>query len=165
VAGATLRRLHDVPASALSPELRGLVAATEPNRARVALGVELIVAELDGADPSWRERAPELAAQAADLVAGGEPEPAPEERRLVHGDFFRANLIATAAGVQVIDWDRLGCGDPAWDVGFLVAAEPAVPQAARDAAGASYGPLPPRAERRLVRHVRCWEVFWALRAL
>lgn len=164
-AAAALRRLHEVDSAALSVELRSLVAATEPNRARIALGVEMLVAELDEADPAWRERAADLAAEVEALLAVGEPRPTPDECTLVHGDYFRANLVASPDGVQVIDWDRFAVGDPAWDIGFVIGAEPGIPDAATESARTAYGRLAPGVEQRLIWHARCWKSFWALRAL
>jgi hypothetical protein len=41
---------------------------------------------------------------------------------LIHGDLRRENLIVTRSGqLKVIDWDLSGLGDPAWDLGSLVA--------------------------------------------
>lgn len=141
-AARVLRRLHSLDPSALSPELGHLVAVTEPNRLRVLRGVEA--------------RDPEAAA-----LLGEEPEP--HETCLVHGDFFSANLLAGGCGLLVIDWDRLSVGDPAWDLGFLVGAEPGVRLLAADAALRAYGPVTPVLRARLEWHTRCWRSFWATR--
>ena len=43
-------------------------------------------------------------------------------RCLIHGDLRRENLMVDAQGaLKVIDWDLSGAGDPAWDVGSVVA--------------------------------------------
>jgi aminoglycoside phosphotransferase (APT) family kinase protein len=47
------------------------------------------------------------------------------DRCLIHGDVRRENWIAertsSRAGVRVIDWELSGSGDPAWDLGSVVA--------------------------------------------
>jgi aminoglycoside phosphotransferase (APT) family kinase protein len=61
------------------------------------------------ADP---ELAPVLSAAAAGYSA----------RCLIHGDLRRENVMVDEAGrLRVIDWDLSGGGDPAWDLGSLVA--------------------------------------------
>lgn len=164
-AASVLRQLHGLSSSSLSAELCGLLAETEPNQERIALGVRMLVAELDVADPAWRHHEPKAAAQAEAIIAADEPHPTSAERRLIHGDYFRANLISTVEGVQVIDWDLFGLGDPAWDVAFLIGAEPGVGEAARTEALTAYGHVTPALERRLAWHIRCWTTFWVLRAL
>ena len=47
------------------------------------------------------------------------------DRCLIHGDVRRENWIAepraAAHGVKVIDWELSGSGDPAWDLGSVIA--------------------------------------------
>jgi aminoglycoside phosphotransferase (APT) family kinase protein len=135
-AARALRRLHEV--DGLSGELGALMAATDENRGRIAAGV---------GDP---------------VLAAEEPRVAPEELRPVHGDYFRANLVPVAGGVAIIDWDLLGFGDPAWDLGFLVAAERGHTHSeVLDA----YGPIDAATRARVDWHVACWRRFWAKEAL
>jgi aminoglycoside phosphotransferase (APT) family kinase protein len=64
--------------------------------------------------------APELAAEAhalLDRLTVAEP----ARLTLVHGDFKPDQLLLTARGVVVLDFDRVGSGDPAVDVGNFMA--------------------------------------------
>ena len=48
-------------------------------------------------------------------------------RTLVHGDYFSANILPVEDGLCVIDWETFGRGDPMWDLGFLLGADPGLP--------------------------------------
>ncbi len=59
----------------------------------------------------------------------------------IHGDPVPANVLATPAGIVLIDWDHAGMGDPGWDIAYfaleagLLPAEEAALAAAHGAAG------------------------------
>jgi aminoglycoside phosphotransferase (APT) family kinase protein len=92
-------------------------------------------------------------------------EPPLRETTLQHGDYFSANLAATAEGLRVLDWDLLALGDPMWDLGFLLEADRNVGEReAREAIGAYEG-LRPIGEARLAWQRECWRAFWRERDL
>lgn len=53
--------------------------------------------------------------------------PAPAPLRLAHGDFQQGNILDTADGLQVIDWEFSRIGDPREDLGYYAAYSAAVP--------------------------------------
>ena len=53
--------------------------------------------------------------------------PAPAPLRLAHGDFQQGNILDTAHGLQVIDWEFSRIGDPREDLGYYAAYSAAVP--------------------------------------
>ena len=53
--------------------------------------------------------------------------PAPAPLRLAHGDFQQGNILDTADGLQVIDWEFSRIGDPREDLGYYAAYSSAVP--------------------------------------
>ncbi len=59
-----------------------------------------------------RELAPRIASE---LLA------APAEQCLIHGDFSADQVLMTADGIGIIDYDRAGWGDPAADFGTFIA--------------------------------------------
>lgn len=92
-----LGRLHATP----QPAIRGLPAGQAALRAQV----RLILTECSaaGRDRLTREEPPAVAA------------PAPT-RRLIHTDVVPANLVMTATGLRLIDWQCPALGDPAEDI-------------------------------------------------
>ncbi len=120
-AAEILSRLHNVPVISLSHDLRQLVTDSKPNRDRGRLGVVARSQFLDRSHPGWRAKYPELAEQVTQVVQSYEP--VSSMTTLVHGDYFSVNLVPTAEGLYVIDWDLLALGDPMWDLGFLVGAD------------------------------------------
>ncbi|MEJ2130693.1 MAG: phosphotransferase, partial [Gammaproteobacteria bacterium] len=73
----------------------------------------------------WRATHGDLADECDALIRTRDPDAL--ATTLVHGDYFRSNLIAADGDVHVVDWDLLALGDPMWDLAFLVSAEPDVP--------------------------------------
>lgn len=86
--------------------------------------------------------------------------PQAEVKRLVHGDYFSANILAVVDGLCVIDWETFGWGDPMWDLGFLVGADRDLPQAEIEAVVAEYQNYMPVNRELLMWHRRRWFEFW-----
>jgi hypothetical protein len=81
-------------------------------------------------------------------------------RTLVHGDYFSANILPVADGLRVIDWETLGWGDPMWDLGFLIGADPNVPwEEVQEVIGA-YESLAPVDRHYLIWHQQRWRDLW-----
>ncbi len=108
-AGSALRCLHDtLPAP-------GLTACPDPlAHATTTLRTAEVV---DALLPAVGTRVRAGVARALELLAAA-PDEAPTT---VHGDYKCDNLLAGAAGVHLLDFDRSGRGDPAADVGNLLA--------------------------------------------
>ena len=81
-------------------------------------------------------------------------------RTLVHGDYFSANLLPVEDGLCVIDWETFGWGDPMWDLGFLIGADPGLPDGEVEAVIAQYGSSAPVDRGRLMWHRRRWADYW-----
>lgn len=120
-AARALARLHAVPLDRLSPELRRLVEQSDPKQRRTLIGLEMRAKELELGFPGWRERFRTVAADLRDVLRSEPPSAA--GRSLVHGDYFSANVVPTADGPRVIDWETLALGDPMWDLAFLIGAD------------------------------------------
>lgn len=58
--------------------------------------------------------------------------PAPAPLRLVHGDFQQGNIVDTATGWQMVDWEFARVGDPREDLGYYAAYSAAVPPSLLD---------------------------------
>ena len=58
---------------------------------------------------------------ALELVSAAGPVPAPSADRLVHGDLHDKNVMVSGGRVSLLDLDGIRAGDPAEDVGNLVA--------------------------------------------
>jgi len=89
--------------------------------------------------------------------------PKVEARTLVHGDYFSANLLPAEAGVYVIDWETFGWGDPMWDLGFLIGADPGLEDCEVEAVIAQYEAGAPVDWQLLMWHRRRWADFWEKR--
>ncbi len=120
-AAGILARLHSISLETLSDELQGLIRDSKPNRDRGRLGVIGRSKYLDKKYPQWRGRHLRLSKSVDRIIKSVEP--VSSMTTLVHGDYFSVNLISTADGLYVIDWDLLALGDPMWDLGFLVGAD------------------------------------------
>ena len=94
-------------------------------------------------------------------TGGGSPK-APV-RTLVHGDYFSANILPVEDGLCVIDWETFGWGDPMWDLGFLIGADPNLPDGEVEAVIAQYGSSAPVDRQRLMWHRRRWVDYWKQR--
>ena len=81
-------------------------------------------------------------------------------RTLVHGDYFSTNLLPVADGLFVIDWETFGWGDPMWDLGFLLGADPGLEEDEVEAVIAQYGSGATVDRQRLMWHKRRWDGFW-----
>lgn len=84
-------------------------------------------------------------------------------RTLVHGDYFSANILPVEDGLCVIDWETFGWGDPMWDLGFLIGADPGLPDDEVEAVIAQYGSSAPVNRQRLMWHRRQWADYWRQR--
>jgi len=92
-------------------------------------------------------------------TTGGQGPEAPV-RTLVHGDYFSANILPVEEGLCVIDWETFGWGDPMWDLGFLIGADPGLPDGEVEAVIAQYGASAPVDRQRLMWHKRRWADYW-----
>jgi len=81
-------------------------------------------------------------------------------RTPVHGDYFSANILPVADGLFVIDWETFGWGDPMWDLGFLVGADPDLEEDEVEAVIAQYGRGAVVERQRLMWHRRRWADYW-----
>ncbi len=84
-------------------------------------------------------------------------------RTLVHGDYFSANILPVADGLYVIDWETFGWGDPMWDLGFLVGADPDLDEDEVEAVIAQYGAGAIVERQRLMWHRHRWADYWQRR--
>ena len=89
--------------------------------------------------------------------------PKTESKTLVHGDYFSANILTTADGLYIIDWETFGWGDPMWDLGFLVGADRSLPEDEVCATVDEYEKEAPIHRERLLWHQRCWSDYWSKR--
>lgn len=84
-------------------------------------------------------------------------------RTLVHGDYFSANILPVADGLFVIDWETFGWGDPMWDLGFLVGADPGLAEDEVEAVIAQYEKGATVERQQLMWHRRRWADYWQRR--
>ena len=87
----------------------------------------------------------------------------PQTQTLVHGDYFSANILPTADGLCIIDWETFGWGDSMWDLGFLIGADRGLPGADVEAVIAQYEKHAPVNRDRLMWHQQSWFDFWRKR--
>jgi aminoglycoside phosphotransferase (APT) family kinase protein len=153
-AAGILARLHNVPLDTLSNDLQKLITDSKPNRDRGRLGVIARSRFLDKNHPGWRVQYPELSRSAAAIVQSAEPQSS--MTTLVHGDYFSVNLIPTAEGIYVIDWDLLALGDPMWDLGFLVGADAGISEKEVEEVISAYRCDRPIDEDVLHWQIACW---------
>lgn len=122
-----------------------------------------MTAELDRIAPEWRDRHPDIAQTTDEWLHCG---PLPVDRAsevLVHGDYFSANILPTSAGIRIIDWETFGLGDPAWDLGFLIGADPSVSDEEVDDVIEAYTQTAPLDKTRLEWHRTNWGLAHRLR--
>jgi aminoglycoside phosphotransferase (APT) family kinase protein len=122
-ASSVLARLHTTPLDSLSSGLLDLVIQSDPRPSRTEGSIERLTTKLDQTSATWRTEHPSIADEVARIA-----DQAGRERQsgnvLVHGDYFSANILPTDDGIRIIDWETFGLGDPEWDLGFLVGADP-----------------------------------------
>jgi aminoglycoside phosphotransferase (APT) family kinase protein len=136
-AGRALRLLHDAAPVAGLPD--------RPDAAQQA-DETLRTAELvDALLPPVGARLRLAVTRALDLLSALPPEP----RTLTHGDVKCDNLLVGGAGVHLLDFDRVGRGDPAADLGkfladlrWCAAADEPVVGALHEALLEGYGAVP-----------------------
>ena len=161
-AAEALAKLHMIAISEIGDELACLVRSSAPNRDRTLNGLKDCRDLEESASAGWTEDR-ELAGEIEWLLAVGEPRSAMEA--LVHGDYFSANLLASDAGLKIVDWDLLALGDPMWDLGFLVGADRDVGEEEAAEVVAAYSRVTPVDKEVVSWHRRCWRAFWKLREL
>jgi hypothetical protein len=159
-AAGALARLHNVSPESLSENLQTLIRRSKPNRDRGRLGVIGRSGFLDKHYPQWRVQWPELSRGVTEIVEGVEPESS--MTTLVHGDYFSVNLIPTADGLYIIDWDLLALGDPMWDLGMLVGADAGVTDREVEDVVVAYQTGRPIDDRVLRWQLSCWRTLLEL---
>jgi hypothetical protein len=116
VAGRDLRHALDTPAiGAAADRIAALHAAPPPP----AVKAKPLAHELDKLD-RWCEEV-----DAAGVLVGAlhalAHRLAPAAPTLIHRDFYYANVLWDGSRVWLLDFDELGVGDPAFDVGHFLA--------------------------------------------
>ena len=175
--------LQELPALGV-PTPRPLGFATQGTEA--ALAMEWIDAEalttagrLEAARVLARLHAislAELSGGLADLVTRSTPncsrvgkvpnEPPLRETTLQHGDYFSVNFAATGEAVHILDWDFFACGDPMWDLAFLLKADSLKEDREgvdMEAVTLAYRNVRPFDSARLAWHLDCFEAYWRRR--
>lgn len=163
IAANILGHLHNISPSRLSTEFQEIINASQPNKSRVRNGVIQFSKYLDNNHPEWGKEYPQLLQEAQEIIENAEP--VSSMRTLVHGDYFSANIIPTADGIYIVDWDLLAMGDPMWDLGFLLGADPDVGNEEADNVKTEYAKYCEIDDSVLSWHMKCWHLFWKLRAL
>jgi len=159
-AARLLSQLHSVSLSGLSSEFQELIRESQTNRDRIRNGVVGTGEYLDNKYPDWQVNYPQLFKYTMEIIDSVEPRSSLET--LVHGDYFSKNILRTKDGVYIIDWDLLALGDPMWDLGFLVGAEPDIDENEVEAVIAEYRRCCPIDEDILSWHRKCWYTFQEL---
>jgi aminoglycoside phosphotransferase (APT) family kinase protein len=136
--GCALRRLHDAIDVAGLPD--------RPDAAQQADETLRTAALVDALLPPVGSRLRLAVVRALDLLSALPSEP----RTLTHGDVKCDNLLVGSAGVHLLDFDRVGRGDPAADLGkfladlrWCAAADERVVGALHEALLQGYGAVPP----------------------
>lgn len=158
-AARIIARLHSIDVNRLSGNLSTLIRKSTVNRARVFNGLAAVQI-LDQKSPQWKWKNPDLMSTIEELVESGEPFAAIET--IVHGDYFSSNILLDERGIKVIDWDLLSLGDPMWDLGFLIGADPHLIKEEIEATVNAYQTIRPINEYNLLWHKKCWLAFWQL---
>jgi len=133
---ALLRRVHALPDPGVT---YGLAEAGEVYLAAIR-------------NPALRRRGMELAQELAELPAA----PA-AERRVCHMDPVAGNLIRTADGLRLLDWEFAVAGDPLFDVAAVIAYHDLGPAAALHLLRAWSGRVSPRRRQRLAELIRAYD--------
>lgn len=162
-AAQSLAYLHCLDPRSLSDTLRSLLQQSDPRPQRAYLWLTGNVQKLEENHPGWRTKYADLAAAVDGLLetrcaVGG-------QQAVVHGDYFSANIVATAGGIRIMDWETLALGDPMWDLSFLIGADRDLTPAVVDAVLETYGKIAPLAMGDLLWHKQCWDLCWQLHDL
>ena len=160
-AAEILGHLHRISLYKLSNELQEIISESRPNKSRVRNGVIQFSKYLDNNYPIWRKEYPQFSEEAKEIIENVEPKSS--MRTLVHGDYFSKNIIPTKDGIYIVDWDLLAMGDPMWDLGFLLGADPNIGKEESEAIEAAYLRKCEIDENILSWHRKCWRLFWELR--
>lgn len=104
-------------------------------------------------NPSLRRRGAELVAELAAL-----PAVPPAERRLCHMDPVAGNLIRTAAGLRLVDWEFAVAGDPVFDLAAVIAYHDLGGAASLHLLRDWSGRVSPRRRRRLAALIRAHDI-------
>lgn len=161
-AARTIARLHNIDVNRLSSDLSILIRKSTVNRTRVFKGLDTDPI-LDEKFPQWKWENPDLVSTIEELVESGEPFAAAET--IVHGDYFSSNILLDESGIKIIDWDLLSLGDPMWDLGFLIGADPHLMKEEVEATVNAYQAIRPINEYNLNWHKKCWSAFWQIQDL
>lgn len=161
-AARIIARLHNIDVNRLSGDLSTLIRKSTVNRARVFNGLDM-VSILDEKSPQWKWENPDLVSTIEELVESSEPFAAMDT--IVHGDYFSSNILLDESGIKVIDWDLLSFGDPMWDLGFLIGADPHLIKEEIEATVSAYQAIRPINEYNLIWHKKCWLAFWQIQGL
>ena len=118
----------------------------------------------------------DLSRELADLATRSTPnqsrlgevlgEPPLRETTLQHGDYFSINFAVTGSGVRILDWDFFACGDPMWDLAFLLKADPRKGDREgvdMEAVTLAYRDVRPLDSARLAWHLACFRAYWRKR--
>jgi aminoglycoside phosphotransferase (APT) family kinase protein len=118
----------------------------------------------------------DLSGELADLATRSTPnqsrlgevpnEPPLRETTLQHGDYFSINFAVTGGAVRILDWDFFACGDPMWDLAFLLKAD--ARKEDREGIGVeavtlAYRDVRPLDSARLAWHLACFRAYWRKR--
>lgn len=109
--GAAVRRLHDLPTTALVPDY----PLADPTR----LPWWDFAALLADVGPDLDEAARRGLEAAVERHAGWQTALADAARVVCHGDVHPGNVLTTGAGPLLTDWDLLSAAPPAWDHAVL----------------------------------------------
>lgn len=162
-AAQSLASLHRLDLRALSDILQALIQQSDPRPQRTYLWFTGNVQKLDEIHTAWRTNHPDLAAAVNGLLATRYP--VASQRVLVHGDYFSANILATADGIRMIDWETFALGAPMWDLGFLIGADRDLAPSVVEEVIEAYGKIAPLAMGDLLWHKQCWDLCWQLHDL
>ena len=118
----------------------------------------------------------DLSGELADLATRSTPnrgrlgevsgEPPLRETTLQHGDYFSVNFAAAGDTVRILDWDFFACGDPMWDLAFLLKADARKEDRERidiEAVARAYREVRPLDSARLDWHQDCFQASWRKR--
>jgi len=182
-AGKHLLVLQELPALGV-PTPRPLGFATQEEEA--ALAMEWIATE--PLTPAGRLEAArvlarlhsisltDLSGEFADLATRSTPnrgrlgempgEPPLRETTLQHGDYFSVNFAPAGDTVRILDWDFFACGDPMWDLAFLLKADSRKEDRESidtEAVTRAYREVRPLDSARLTWQLDCFEAYWQKR--